>query len=196
MALTMWALDAALVARAIPGRPVSLKWTRWDEHAWEPYGTAMVMQARARLSDAGGIIDWSYDVWSYAHSTRAAVGLETSGLLAAWHLEQPFAPQVPRPMGGYHSGAHRNADPIYRFPRKRVVRHAAAQSPLRVSALRSLGAYANIFAIESFMDELANLLLILDPLAFRLRHLEDERARTVLGAAAEKADWPACPRSE
>ena len=182
------ALDAALVARAIPDRPISLKWTRWDEHAWEPYGTAMLMQPSASLSEQGDIIDWNYDVWSYAHSTRAAANLETSGLLAAWHLEQPFAPQVPQPMGGYHSGAHRNADPIYALPRKRVVRHAAADSPLRVSALRSLGAYANIFAIESFMDELA-LAAGIDPLDFRLRHLSDERARAVLIAAAERVDW-------
>ncbi|MCY3833276.1 MAG: molybdopterin-dependent oxidoreductase [Chloroflexi bacterium] len=182
------ALDAALVARALPGRPVLLKWTRWDEHAWEPYGTAMLMQLRASLSAAGDIVDWNYDVWSYAHSTRSRVGLETSGLLAAWHLEAPFAPQEPGPMLGHESGAHRNANPIYAFPQKRVARHGLSGSPLRVSALRSLGAYANVFAIESFMDELA-LAAKADPLAFRLRHLEDERARALLTAAAEKVDW-------
>ena len=185
------ALDAALVARAIPDRPISLKWTRWDEHAWEPYGSAMLMQLRASLSDAGDIIDWNHDVWSYAHATRAVVGLETSGLLASWHLAQPFARQEPGPMGGHESGAHRNADPIYTLPHKRVVRHGVSGSPLRVSALRSLGAYANVFAIESFMDELA-LSANIDPLDFRLRYLRDERARVVLIAAAEKVDWPAC----
>ena len=91
-------------------------------------------------------------------------------------------------MGGYHSGAHRNADPIYALPRVRIARHAVADSPLRVSALRSLGAYANIFAIESFMDELA-LAAAADPLEFRLRHLHDERARAALQTAAECADW-------
>ena len=91
-------------------------------------------------------------------------------------------------MGGYHSGAHRNADPIYALPRVRIARHAVADSPLRVSALRSLGAYANVFAIESFIDELA-LAAAADPLEFRLRHLRDERARGVLLAAAERADW-------
>ena len=183
------ALDAALVALALPARPISLKWTRWDEHAWEPYGSAMVLQLQANLTDEGDICDWNHDVYSYAHSTRPAVGLETSGLLAARHLSQPFAPQLPKPMGGYHSGAHRNADPIYEFPQKRVARHAAADSPLRVSAMRSLGAYANVFAIESFMDELA-LSANIDPLEFRLRHLRDERARAVLQAAADQANWP------
>lgn len=181
------ALDAALVARALPGRPILLQWNRWDEHAWEPYGSAMVIELQGRLSDSGEIVDWRHDVWSYAHSTRPATGLSTSGLLAAWHLEQPFAPQEPRPMGGFHSGAHRNADPIYDFANKRVVLHAVSDSPLRVSALRSLGAYANIFAIESFMDELAAAAAI-DPLDFRLKHLSDERARAVL-LAAEKAGW-------
>ncbi len=182
------ALDAALVARALPGMPVMLKWTRWDEHTWEPYGSAMLLQLQASLSQAGDIIDWNHDVFSYTHSTRSAVGLETSGLVTAWHLAQPFAKQQPRPMGGYHSGAHRNADPIYDFPRKRIVRHAVADSPLRVSALRSLGAYANVFAIESFMDELAQAAGV-DPLEYRLRHLRDDRARAVLEAAAEKANW-------
>lgn len=182
------ALDAALVARELPGRPISLKWTRWDEHAWEPYGSAMRLRLQASLSRQGEIIDWNHDVWSYPHSTRPALGLDTSGLLAARHLAEPFAPQRPRAMGGYHSGAHRNADPVYALPRVRVARHAVADSPLRVSALRSLGAYANVFAIESFMDELA-LAAASDPLEFRLRHLRDERASAVLLAAAEHADW-------
>ena len=189
------ALDAALVARAMPERPISLKWTRWDEHAWEPYGTAMVMQLGASLSAAGDITDWQHEIWSYAHSTRPAVGMETSGLLASWHLAQPFAPQEPQPMGGAQAGAHRNADPIYDLPKKRVLRHAVAESPLRVSALRSLGAYANVFAIESFMDELARAANA-DPLDFRLRHLTDQRARAALLAAAEKVDWSARRQSE
>ncbi len=182
------ALDAALAARSLPGRPVLMKWSRADEHAWEPYGSAMVMKLGADLTRSGEITRWRGNIWSYAHSTRPAVGLETSGLLASWHLAQPFAPQQPRPMGGYHSGAHRNADPIYSLPDKRILRHAVDDSPLRVSALRSLGAYANVFAIESFMDELA-VTVGSDPLEFRLRHLTDARARAVLLAAAEKAGW-------
>ncbi len=184
------ALDAALAARSLSGTPIMMKWSRADEHAWEPYGSAMVMKLAADLTANGYIGQWRQDIYSYAHSTRPATGLETSGLLAAWQLERPFAPQQPRPMGGYHSGAHRNADPIYDLPNKRILRYAAANSPLRVSALRSLGAYANVFAIESFVDELATAAGI-DPLEFRLRHLNDARARAVLSAAAEKANWSA-----
>ena len=182
------ALDAVLVAMRLPSRHISLKWSRLDEHAWEPYGTAMRMDMQASLDADGAVCDWNHDVYSYPHSMRPAVGMATSGLLAARHLAEPFPAQEGSAMGGYHSGAHRNGDPIYDFPRRRVVRHAVSDSPLRVSALRSLGAYANIFAIESFMDELAHAAGE-DGLDFRLRHLGDERARAVLLAAADKAGW-------
>lgn len=182
------ALDAALLARALPGRPVSLKWTRVDEYRWEPYGPATVVQMQASLNAAGDVIDWNHDVWGYTHSGRSRSGDETSGLLAAWHLAEPLARPQPRPSRGSHVGLYRNADPLYAFPRRRIVKHLVPDSPLRVSALRGLGAYANVLAIESFMDELAHLVGA-DPVEFRLRHLTDARARDVIAAAAEKADW-------
>ena len=64
--------------------------------------------------------------------------------------------------------------------------HFLPDSPLRSSSLRGLGAYANVFAIESFMDELAYASGS-DPLEFRLRHLIDERARAVMKAVLDKA---------
>jgi CO/xanthine dehydrogenase Mo-binding subunit len=60
--------------------------------------------------------------------------------------------------------------------------------PLRVSALRSLGGYMNIFSIESFIDELAQAAKA-DPVDFRLRHLEDSRARAVIKEAADRFGW-------
>ena len=86
----------------------------------------------------------------------------------------------------------RNADPLYRTPGKRVVWHFLRDMPLRVSALRALGAYANVFSIESTMDELA-LLAGADPVEFRLRHLDDPRARAVIETAAEAFGWSAGP---
>jgi CO/xanthine dehydrogenase Mo-binding subunit/aerobic-type carbon monoxide dehydrogenase small subunit (CoxS/CutS family) len=189
------ALDAALLARAVPGKPVLLKWSRADEHGWEPYGPAAVSRMQASLDDGGGVLDWNHDFWSYPHSGRDKACGQTSNLVAAWHLQSPM-PATPRqPAMWTHGGAHRNADPLYRFPRSRIVKHFAADSPLRVSSFRSLGAYANIFAIESFMDELAHAAGE-DPVAFRLRYLEDARARAVLTAAAEKAGWEAKPWDE
>lgn len=182
------ALDAALLAQAYPGRPVSLQWTRSDEHTWEPYGPAMVMQLQASLDTEGAVIDWNHDVWSYPHFGRARAGSRSSGLLAAWHLDEPYSKPLPQPVLGPHVGGHRNADPLYSFPRKRIVKHFVPQSPLRTSALRGLGAYANVFAIESFMDELAHAAGS-DPVEFHLQHLQDERAQAVVRAAAQKAGW-------
>jgi CO/xanthine dehydrogenase Mo-binding subunit len=182
------ALDAALLARAVPGRPISLKWTRADENAWEPYGAATVIKMQGSLDAGGDIVDWNHDVWGYSHIGRARGGGDTSGLLAAWYLAEPFARPKPRPIMAPQVGIHRNADPLYTFPRRRIVEHFLPDSPLRVSALRGLGSYANVFAIESFVDELAHAAGV-DPVQFRLRYLEDERARAVIEAAADKAGW-------
>ncbi len=179
------ALDAVLLARALPGRPVSLKWTRTDENAWEPYGPATVVKMQAGLNADGEVVDWNHDVWGYAHGMRPRVGGEGSGLLAAWHLAKPFPIQPQRPLDNPYGCIQRNADPLYAFPRKRIVMHFVPDAPLRVSSLRGLGSYANVFAIESFVDEVARL-SNQDPVEFRLRHLKDERARAVIEAAAEK----------
>ncbi|HEY4980977.1 MAG TPA: molybdopterin cofactor-binding domain-containing protein [Pseudolabrys sp.] len=188
------ALDAALLARAAPDRPVRLQWMRDDEFAWEPYGAAMIMQAKAALDAEGRIADWQYELWSNTHSTRPQ---STSGanVLAAWYLNEPQKmgpPQgIPQPAGG----GDRNSIPLYDFPSQRVVHHFIPEMPLRVSALRTLGAYANVFAIESFMDELA-LMANADPLAFRLAHMKDPRARAVIEAVAEKAGWKLGEKSD
>ena len=82
----------------------------------------------------------------------------------------------------------RNAIPLYAFARQKVTNHLLPNMPVRVSALRTLGAYGNVFALESFMDELAAAAGA-DPVVFRLRHLKDARARAVIEAAASKAGW-------
>jgi nicotinate dehydrogenase subunit B len=181
------ALDAALLARAAGGRPVRVQWMRADEFLWEPFGAAMVMKARAALSPAGRIVDWDYELWSNTHSTRPS---EPGGvnLLASWYLAEPQRPAPPRMQPQPNGGGDRNAVPLYDFPRQRITNHLIKEMPLRVSALRTLGAYANAFAMESFMDELA-LLANADPVAFRLAHLKDTRARAVIEAVAKKAGW-------
>jgi len=183
------ALDAALLARACPDRPVAVKWTRADEHGWEPYGSAMVIKLQASLNADGVVCAWNHDVWSYPHTARPRPTAGESGLLAAWHLADPMPlPAARMTVGGRHFGSYRNADPLYAFAPRRIVNHLVPNSPLRTSAMRSLGAYANVFAIESFMDELA-LAAGVDPVAFRLQHLTDPRAKAVIEAAAAKANW-------
>jgi nicotinate dehydrogenase subunit B len=181
------AADAALIARELPGQPVRVQWMRDQEHAWEPFGAAMVTLARASLADDGRIADWQYEVWSNTHSTRPA---PAGNLMPAWHLAAPFAQPAPEPIPQLAGGGDRNAIPLYRFANTRVVHHFIPEMPVRVSALRGLGAYMNVFSIESFMDELANAAGI-DPVEFRLRHLEDPRARDVINTAAEKFGWKA-----
>src|SRR5207302_2812412 len=183
------ALDAALCARATGGRPVKLQWMREDEFRWEPYGSAMSISLRAGLDAQGNVVEFRNELWSHTHSTRPGES-DGTNLLAAWYLEKPQRPgsarNIPQPAGG----GDRNAIPLYAFPRQRVVNHLIPQMPVRVSALRTLGAYANVFAIESFLDELAAAAGS-DPVEFRLRHLSDPRAKAVIEAVASKAGWRA-----
>jgi CO/xanthine dehydrogenase Mo-binding subunit len=115
-------------------------------------------------------------------------------LLPAWHLETPFAPAAPKPIPLPEGGGDRNAIPFYRLPNARVVHRFVPAMPIRVSALRALGAYMNIFSIESFIDELATSAAI-DPIEFRLRHLDDPRARDVVSLAASRFGWSAYARA-
>ena len=177
--------DAALAAIAVPDRPIRLQWMREQEHAWEPYGPAMTMQARATLGADGKVASWQYDVWSNTHSMRPG---KAGHLAAGPLLEKPFAPPPPQPLPLPDGGGDRNAIPLYAFAGTRVVHHFIPEMPLRVSALRALGAYANVFAIESFVDELA-LAAKADPVEFRLKHLEDSRAREVITNVAQRFGW-------
>src|SRR5258708_11692597 len=181
------ALDAALLAMAVPGRPVKLQWSRHDEFVWSPAGPAMLMRAKAGLSPEGKVVDWDYALWSNSHASRPGQpgGLN---LLGAWylgnghHISPPL--KIPQPFGN----GDRNAVPLYDFPRQRIVNHLLTEMPVRTSSLRTLGSHGNVFAVECFMDELAAAAGI-DPVAFRLTHLTDPRARPALQAAADAAGW-------
>ncbi len=179
------AADAALLARAMPGAAVRVQWMREDEHANEPFGPPMLASASATLDAAGRIAQWRYEVWSNTHSTRPGAA---GDLLAATHLAQPFTPSPPKPLPQPEGGGDRNAIPLYVLPNAQVVHHFLPRMPLRVSALRALGAYFNVFAIESFMDDLAHAAGI-DPVAFRLQHLDDARAQDVVRMAAQRFGW-------
>jgi nicotinate dehydrogenase subunit B len=176
--------DAALLAVAFPERPVRVQWMREDEHSWEPYGSMMVSTAKAKL-EGGGITEWQYEVWSNSHNLRPG---PAGNLSSAWYLSTPFTPPPPKPAPLPAGGGDRNAIPYYKFPNTRVVHHFVTAMPVRVSALRALGAYMNVFSIESFMDELARAAKA-DPVEFRLRYLEDQRAHDVVRLAAERFGW-------
>jgi CO/xanthine dehydrogenase Mo-binding subunit len=182
------ACDAAALAMHFPGKPIRLQWERADEFAWEPYGSAMHIETRAVLDESGRVRSWDFDIWSCPHTSRPRDTEKAGNLIYAQHKENPLdipPPQsIPQPAGG----ADRNGIPLYAFENLNVTKHLVTEVPLRVSALRGLGAYGNIFAIESFMDELA-LSIGEDPLAFRLKHLQDPRAIALLERLADESNW-------
>ena len=185
------ALDAALLARAVSGVPVRMQWMREDEFGWEPLGSPMVMDMKASLDAHGQVVDWHHELWSYSHNTRPQdpVGVN---LTAAWLIKDPLprspARNIPQPSGG----SDRNAVPLYVFAQHKITNHLLMDTPIRTSALRTLGAYANTFALESFLDEMAGAAGA-DPVEFRLRHLKDPRARAVIERTAAMAGWSRAP---
>jgi nicotinate dehydrogenase subunit B len=184
------ALDAALLSR-MAGAPVRVQWSRRDEMVRSPLGSGMVMEISARL-EGQRVTSWTHDVWSYGHSLRPGRA-ETPTLLAASEIGEGFAPRVAINAaliaGG---GSERNAIPAYDFGHLRVTNHRLLQMPVRTSALRSLGAFGNVFAIESSMDDLAEQASV-DPFDFRMSHLSDPRARRVIERLRQHlaGDWTA-----
>ncbi|MEQ9639143.1 MAG: molybdopterin-dependent oxidoreductase [Alphaproteobacteria bacterium] len=181
------ALDAALVAMAKPGHTIRLQWTRAEEFGYEPVGPAMLVKIAVRLDNTGRPIDWTTDVWSPTHVQRPGTG--SGYLLAAEALPEPPPPVTPTDPGEERGGGGtRNAVPLYDVPAHRIRHHLTREAPVRTSALRTLGALPNVYALEAVMDELAARAGE-DPLAYRLSLLSDTRARAVLEKAAQLANW-------
>src|ERR1700688_3743154 len=182
------ALDAVLLAKAAGGRPVRVLWSRADEMSHAPFGAAMAIEIEGDLDAQGEIVDWRHSIWSNGHAARPGRAAQPA-LLAGTELATPFprmiSPNPPQANGG---GGDRNSIPLYDFPSWQIDSHRLTTMPVRTSALRTLGAQGNVFAIESFLDEIAAERGE-DPVAFRLRHLRDERAKDVIRAAAKRANW-------
>lgn len=182
------AVDAAVIALQVPDKCIRVQWRREEEFGFEPVGPAMHITIHAALDDAGKPVDWTGEVWSPTHVQRPSSG---GNLLT--HEALPTPPPEPRPTdppeanGG---GGTRNAFPLYDFTAKRVVHHLVLQAPVRTSALRGLGALPNVFAIECFMDELAERAGV-DPVEYRLSMLSDARARAVVENLARRCNWAA-----
>ncbi|TPG60653.1 xanthine dehydrogenase family protein molybdopterin-binding subunit [Roseomonas nepalensis] len=184
------ALDAALVARAHPGRPVRVLWSRAEELAWSPHSPAGLAEIEASVDAKGMLCRWKAVVRGNGHSSRPGRAKDPT-LLSAGYLDPPFPLPVAidAPMAG-GGGGQRNAVPGYRVPSLDVSMHRLLEMPIRSSALRGLGALLNVWSIEAVMDELAAA-SGQDPVAFRLRHLdEDPRGAAVLREAAAMCGWP------
>ena len=187
------ALDAVLLAKAAGGRPVRVQWSRADEMTHAPFGAAMAIEIEADLDANNEIVAWRHAIWSNGHAARPGRASQPA-LLAGYELKNPFPVMIsanpPQANGG---GGDRNAIPLYDFPAWTIECHRLLTMPVRTSALRTLGAQGNVFAIESFLDEIAAERGE-DPVAFRLRHLTDERASDVIRAAAKRAGWKPAPK--
>jgi len=182
------ALDAVLLAKAAGGHPVRVQWSREDEMSQSPFGAAMAIEIEADLDARGEIVDWRHSIWSNGHAARPGRAA-LPALLAGTELANPFPRTIstnpPQANGG---GGDRNSVPLYDFPSWQIESHRLLTMPVRTSALRTLGAQGNIFAIESFLDEIAAERGE-DPVAFRLRHLGDQRAQDVIRSVARRAKW-------
>ena len=181
------AADAAIIALQMPGKPIRVRWRREEEFCFEPVSSAMVVKVRAALDDAGRPADWTAEIWSGTHSARPGSG----NLLPVQALPSPPPEPAPHdvPDGG-GGGAVRNATPLYDIAAKRFIHHLVPDMPLRTSALRGLGAMPNVFAIECFIDELAER-AGQDPVQYRLAITADQRARAVIERAAKMSAWKA-----
>jgi CO/xanthine dehydrogenase Mo-binding subunit len=182
------ALDAVLLAKKADGQPVRVQWSREDEMSHAPFGAAMAIEIEADIDAQGEIIDWRHSIWSNGHTARPGRAAQPA-LLAATELANPYPRYIAtNPAQASGGGADRNSVPLYDFPSWRIECHRLLTMPIRTSALRTLGAQGNIFAIESFLDELATGRGE-DPVDFRLRHLSDRRAQDVIRAVARRANW-------
>ena len=182
------ALDAVLLAKAAAGWPMRVQWSRADEMSHAPFGAAMTIEIEASLDAQNEIVGWRHQIWSNGHAARPGRAAQPA-LLAGTEIANPFPRMIssnpPQANGG---GGDRNSIPLYDFPAWVIESHRLQTMPVRTSALRTLGAQGNIFAIESLLDEIASERGE-DPVAFRLRHLRDERAKDVIRAAARRAGW-------
>jgi nicotinate dehydrogenase subunit B len=179
------AADAAVIAVRRPGVPVRVRWRREEEFGFEPVSPAMVVTVQAALDTARRPTDWTTEIWSGRHTSRPGSG---GNLLAAEALPDPPPPPPAVEAPGPPGAGTRNGEPLYDFAAKRIVHHLIAETPVRTSSLRGLGATLNVFAIESFIDELAEQAGA-DPVAYRLSMLSDVRARAVVERAVSMAGW-------
>ncbi len=182
------AMEAALLARAFAPRPVRVQWSREDELVWSPFGSPMAVEISADLTAEGRIANWALELWSGTQVRRPGFLPDLVDFVSASQLTDPVAFSDPRGIPYAFVSSDRNADPLYDLPHVTTTRHHLPDLPLRCSSLRALGGFANVFAIESFMDELAEEVNC-DPVEFRLRHLSDPRARAVVERAAGLAGW-------
>jgi nicotinate dehydrogenase subunit B len=183
------AYEAALLARAVPGRAIRLLWSRAADFSLAPNGPGTIVTAEATIGAEGRIMSLKVQSVCQSHVFRPRRGVGAH-LIAAERLAEPSPKGTPiDPPLERGGGADRNAIPLYAIPNVHVSKRILRDLPYRTSALRALGGYANVFALETLMDDIAAEISV-DPVALRIAHLEDTRAAAVVQKAADMAGWP------
>ncbi len=172
------AFEVSLLSKEFPNQHILLKWTREDEHTWEPYGSAAINILNGTIDKSGKILYWSHEVFSDTYMTRPSEK-ELNNFASYKLMNNNFNKNISTPKTAAHMGIHRNLDPLYDFKEKRLVKNLVHDLPLRTSALRTLGAFANVSASEGFLNELA-LSMNIDSFDIRIKNLNDKRAIDVL----------------
>ena len=172
------AFEAAVLSKEFPDIHILLKWTREDEHCWEPYGSASLNKLTGVINNDGKIVYWSNEAFSDTYMTRPS-NTELHNFISYNFINNDFIKHKSTPKTKAHMGIHRNLDPLYDFGENRLVKNLVHNLPLRTSALRTLGAFSNVIALECFLNELAKTKNI-DPFEIRINHLRDERAINVI----------------
>ncbi len=167
--------DAVLLSRAV-GRPVRVQLTREQEHAWEPKGTAQLMDVKGGLNADGGVAAYDFAT-RYPSNGAPTLALLLTGTIAPIHDVSEMG--------------DRTAIPPYDYDNLRVVAHDMPPI-VRASWFRGVSALPNTFAHESYIDELATEAGV-DPIEYRLRYLRDSRAVDLVNAVAERAGWKPRP---
>jgi nicotinate dehydrogenase subunit B len=194
--------DAAVLSQAV-GRPVRLQFSREDEMMWENFGAACVVTHRAALAPDGSIAVWDRENWMASLGNRPGYdrpGNVISGMLLGYEPE-PFnratasasegklrnnSNSVPAYFAGCVGGSCQGGGTIRS---ERALTHTV-RSPFFTGPLRSPSRIQNTFANECFMDELSAAAQA-DPLAYRLKHVQDPKMIEVLQLAAKAANWQA-----
>ncbi|MEA2913676.1 MAG: nicotinate dehydrogenase subunit [Bradyrhizobium sp.] len=171
------AADAAIVSRAV-GRPVRVQWSRADEHGWDPKGPPQLLDVTGAIDADGRILDWRTEMWI----PQTTKGLPNIPLLG------PQAAGLDHIVGLNTGLISQNGDPPYAADHIQVIVHWLKETPLRPAPLRSPGKPANLFAVECFIDELAAAAGI-DPIAFRLRGLNNPRGNELIKRVASMMKW-------
>lgn len=196
--------EAALLSQST-GAPVRLQFSRQDEMMWENLGNACVIEHRVGLSADGKIAVWDRENWVSSRGSRPGYdrpGNVITGMLLGYEAEPLEPGPAKEPEGKLRNGS--NTVPAYMagciggrcngagvIRSERVLTHTV-RSPFFTGPMRSPLRIQNTFANECFMDELSSIAEV-DPLAFRLRHLRDQRLIAVLKAAAGAAKWETRP---